>query len=220
MPYLTGAARQVQDSGTPMIRPMILEFPDDPATEHLDAQYMLGDSLLVAPVFSADGSVRYYVPEGRWTDLLDGSTVVGPRWVSGRHGFDSLPLLARPGSVIPIGARDDRPDYDYPDGVALHLFGIESLGSTTVQVPALGGGTGSTFAIEHHRDTVTVRRAEGTGAFSVVLPPGAELADCRGGDALPAADGAGVVVRAVSGTVTITLAETPGPTASQEDSYR
>ena len=43
------------------------------------------------------------------------------------HGFDSLPLLVRPGAVIPIGARDDRPDYDYPDGVALHLFGIEAL---------------------------------------------------------------------------------------------
>ena len=38
-----------------MMRPMVLEFPDDPAAAHLDRQYMLGDDLLVAPVFSADG---------------------------------------------------------------------------------------------------------------------------------------------------------------------
>ena len=43
------------------------------------------------------------------------------------HGFDSLPLLVRPGAVLPIGARDDRPDYDYADGVTLHLFGIDAL---------------------------------------------------------------------------------------------
>ena len=146
--------------------------------------------------------------------------MVGPRWVNALHGFDSLPLLARPGAVIPIGATADRPDYDYPDGVALHLYGIEALGSTTAAVPALGGGTGSTFEIEHHQETVTVHRTEGTGAFSVVLPPGVVVAGCRGGEALPALDDAGVVVRAGSGTVTITLAEAPGPTASQEDSYR
>ncbi len=122
-----------------MLRPMVLEFPDDPATEHVDTQYMLGDSLLVAPVFTADGTVRVYVPEGTWTNLLDGTAVTGPRWVTQQHGFDSLPLLVRPGSVIPIGAQDGKPDYDYPDGVALHLFGLQALTSADVLVPAFGG---------------------------------------------------------------------------------
>src|SRR6478672_10308587 len=205
MPYLAGAARQVQDSGTPMIRPMVLEFPDDPATEHLDAQYMLGDSLLVAPVFTADGTVRYYVPEGRWTDLLDGSTVVGPRWVSGRHGFDSLPLLARPGSVIPIGARDDRPDYDYPDAVALHLFGIDALDSATVRVPALGGGPGSTFAVYRDGNSIVARRLDGDRPWSVVLPAGVDINAVDGAETVPDRAGSGLMLRASNDTFTITL---------------
>ncbi len=49
----------------PVLRPMVLEFPDDPACTHLDQQYMLGDGLLVAPVFNAGGDTAYYVPEGR-----------------------------------------------------------------------------------------------------------------------------------------------------------
>ena len=58
-----------------MLRAMLLEFPDDPTCATLDRQYMLGDSLLVAPVFSADGWVEYYVPEGRWTHYLSGEVV-------------------------------------------------------------------------------------------------------------------------------------------------
>jgi alpha-D-xyloside xylohydrolase len=59
MPYLFNAARQAHERGIPMLRAMILEFPEDPAVEGLDRQYMLGDSLLVAPVFSHAGEVSY-----------------------------------------------------------------------------------------------------------------------------------------------------------------
>ena len=134
MPYLLGAARQVVEHGTPIMRPMAMEFPDDPATEHLSTQYMLGDSLLVAPVFHADGHVRYYVPAGRWTHLLDDRVIEGPRWVTETHGFDSLPLLVRPGAVLPIGAHHDGPEYDHAHGVALHLFEPDALADTTVRV--------------------------------------------------------------------------------------
>src|SRR5215211_3327058 len=75
MPYLYRAAIQSHEKGTPILRAMTLEFPDDPACHSLDRQYMLGDSLLVAPVFSYDGSVSYYVPEGKWTNLLTGNVL-------------------------------------------------------------------------------------------------------------------------------------------------
>ena len=112
MPYLYGAAVIAHREGMPVMRPMAAVYPDDPACAHLDQQYFLGDDLLVAPVFNAEGDVSYYVPPGTWTDLLGGKVAAGPGWVRERHGYDSVPLLARPGSMIPIGARDDRPDYD------------------------------------------------------------------------------------------------------------
>ncbi|MFK9882575.1 TIM-barrel domain-containing protein, partial [Klebsiella pneumoniae] len=52
MPYLYRQAALANECGTPMLRAMMLEFPDDPACDYLDRQYMLGDSVLVAPVFS------------------------------------------------------------------------------------------------------------------------------------------------------------------------
>ncbi|HKU53117.1 MAG TPA: alpha-xylosidase, partial [Nitrospira sp.] len=139
MPYLYGAAIQSHEQGTPMLRAMMLEFPDDPACHYLDLQYMLGDSLLVAPVFSQDGTVQYYVPTGKWTDFLSGRVIEGPRWIKETHDFLSLPLFARPNSVIPIGNRTDRPDYDYRHGVTLQIYQLEEGKQIIAQIPNLEG---------------------------------------------------------------------------------
>jgi alpha-D-xyloside xylohydrolase len=112
MPYLWTAATEAASSGVPMMRAMLVEFPDDRTCWTLDQQYMFGPSLLVAPVFSAEGDVEFYLPAGRWTGLLTGEVVEGGRWVRERHGFDSLPLYVRPGSVLAFG-RDDTFTYDY-----------------------------------------------------------------------------------------------------------
>jgi alpha-D-xyloside xylohydrolase len=134
MPYLMGAARQVTGDGIPMMRAMALAFPDDPGCTHLERQYMLGDDLLVAPVLTASGEVSYYVPAGIWTHFMTGERVTGPRWVTERHGFDSVPLLVRPGAVIPVGSVDDRPDYDYADGVTLRLYEIPDGARVTTAI--------------------------------------------------------------------------------------
>lgn len=122
MPYLAACADEAATDGVPVLRPLLLEFPDDPGVRHIDTQYLLGPSLLVAPVFNATGEVTFYVPEGTWTSLLSGKVVQGPGWRTERHGFDSLPLLVRPDTVLPFGAHSDRPDYDHADGVTLRLY--------------------------------------------------------------------------------------------------
>ncbi|NJP91312.1 alpha-xylosidase [Nonomuraea sp. FMUSA5-5] len=164
MPYLYGAAVQAAAEGLPMMRAMHLEFPHDRGCDHLDAQYLLGPDLLVAPVLSADGDISYYVPEGVWTRLLDGTTVTGPGWRGERHGFDSLPLLVRPGAVIATGARDDRPDYDYADGVTLHAYQFADGATRTVTVPALDGTPAAVFEVSRHGDRLRARRLSGAPA--------------------------------------------------------
>ena len=81
MPYMFSAAVNTHKTGVPTMRAMVLEFPGDIACEDLDRQYMLGDSLLVAPVFTKDGDVTYYLPDGKWTHLLSNETKVGGRWM-------------------------------------------------------------------------------------------------------------------------------------------
>ncbi|ADA67036.1 glycoside hydrolase family 31 [Thermotoga petrophila RKU-10] len=125
MPYIFASAVEAHEMGIPVMRPMILEF-DDPTCLYLDRQYMLGESLLVAPIFSETGEVTYYLPEGVWTHFLTGERIEGGRWRTEKYDYFGLPLFVRPNSVIPAGSVDDRPDYDYADGVTLNVFEISN----------------------------------------------------------------------------------------------
>ena len=169
MPYLYRAAVQAHEHGTPMLRAMALEFPNDPACDYLDLQYMLGDSLLVAPVFSQDGSVSYYVPEGKWTHLLNGNVMEGPRWVQETHGFLSLPLLVRPNSVIPIGNHTDRPDYDFSENVTLQIYQLDEGKSVSVEIPSPEGKIETTFEISREDGEIHIQRNGPAKAWSVSL---------------------------------------------------
>jgi alpha-D-xyloside xylohydrolase len=78
MPYLAEQARVATRNGLPLMRHMILEFPDDERGYDLEDQYMLGDSLLVAPVMTPEDTRSLYLPEGRWEPLWGGAPVNGP----------------------------------------------------------------------------------------------------------------------------------------------
>jgi len=105
-PYLVAAGEEAHRTGRPMMRPMQLEFPGDPAVAQLDRQYLLGPALLVAPVFSAAGDVEYYLPHGRWTNWFTREVVDGGGWRREVHGFDTLPLWVREGAVVPVVGED------------------------------------------------------------------------------------------------------------------
>ncbi|PIM72576.1 alpha-xylosidase [Streptomyces sp. JV178] len=150
-PYLQQAARQAHTTGVPVMRAMVLEFPDDPTAAFLDRQYMLGDDLLVAPVLTDDGTVEYYVPEGTWTNILTGARVTGPRWVRERHDFHTLPLLARPDSVVPFAADDQRPVSAWADGVELRVHAFADGAERTVVIPS-PDGPGETARFHVRRD--------------------------------------------------------------------
>ncbi|MET8232173.1 alpha-xylosidase [Micromonospora sp. NPDC005298] len=174
MPYLAAAAQEAHRDGTPMMRPMIVEFPDDPATAYLDRQYMLGSDVLVAPVLSADGEVTFYVPAGTWTHLTTGAQLTGPAWVTEKHGYDSLPVLARPGAVIPFGSRTDRPDYEWADDVRLRLYAPARGQRTRVRVPSPGHGPGAEFEVRYDGVTASAELVAGTSTGYICEIQGTE----------------------------------------------
>jgi alpha-D-xyloside xylohydrolase len=169
MPYLYRAAVEAHEKGTPMLRAMLLEFPNDPACDYLDLQYMLGDSLLVAPVFSHDGSVQYYVPAGKWTNFFNGQVLEGPRWVRETYDFMSLPLLVRPNLVIPIGSHADRPDYDFSEDVTLQVYQLEDGNQVSTEIPALDGKLATRFDIQRDKKVIHIRRQGPAKAWNVLL---------------------------------------------------
>jgi len=139
MPYLFSAACEASQQGVPMMRAMFIEFPDDPGCLQLDRQYMLGGSILVAPIFNNEGTVQYYLPAGKWTSLISGEKIDGGSWRAEKHDYMSLPLLVRQDSVIAMGSVDDRPDYVYADGVEFHVFELSDGASVNTSVFDMNG---------------------------------------------------------------------------------
>lgn len=169
MPYLYNAARQAHENGTPMLRGMMLEFPNDPGCDYLDQQYMLGDALLVAPVFNYEGVVNYYVPAGRWTNFFTGEVVEGSGWQHATHDFMSLPLMVRPNSVIPLGENERRPDYDYGDGVTLQVYELEDGKTTSTVIPTVTGDVAATFTMKREGRAITVKRQGNIKRWQILL---------------------------------------------------
>lgn len=95
MDYIYDQAKQSVAEGIPLMRPMYMEFPDDPNTATLDRQYMLGSQWLIAPVMAESGEVEYYLPAGKWQHILDSRILAVPengRWMAEKYDFMSLPL--------------------------------------------------------------------------------------------------------------------------------
>jgi Platelet-activating factor acetylhydrolase, isoform II len=69
------------------------------------------------------------------THLQTGATVRGPAWVHEVCDFQTVPVFVRPGPVLPIGARGDRPDYPYDEDVTLRAYEFADGGRTTVAAP-------------------------------------------------------------------------------------
>jgi alpha-D-xyloside xylohydrolase len=169
MPYLWAKAVESHTQGLPLLRAMILEFPQESGCVYLDRQYMLGDALLAAPVFSPAGNLSYYVPAGRWTNILNGETVEGGGWREEHHGYFSLPLLARPNSVIPLGSDSTRPDYDYAGGVCFHVFELDDGQSAAAPVYNTSGAQETCFTISRRGETYTVRNEGAAKPWTLLL---------------------------------------------------
>lgn len=138
MPYIYAKAIEAHKTATPVMRAMLLEFPKDPVAQSCDTQFMLGESLLVAPVFNGEGDVSYFVPSGKWYGLLDGKIreTVDGKYFDEVHDYKSLPLLVRPNSVFVSAGpttKIEKPDYAYNEEFLVNIFEVEE--SKTVQIP-------------------------------------------------------------------------------------
>jgi len=168
MPYIAAAGEEASMTGIPVMRPMYLAFPDDPTTLYLDRQYMLGPDLLVAPVFSSDGEVDFYLPRGHWTNLLTGEVVSGGVWRTEQHRFDSLPLYVRAGATLVTGDGSRGADYDYVDAPVLRVFPGDDA-EQSVSVPT--GRRRATFRVTQTSRAVCITSRD-VAEFSAAIADG------------------------------------------------
>jgi len=177
LPYMYTLSAEATKTGVGAIRPLALEYPDDPvtATDTVKYEFLVGKDFLVAPVY-ADTETRdgIYLPAGTWVDYWSGKTYTGPTTINGYHApLDTLPLFVRAGAIVPMWPQGtlswqnrDKGELDYDvyakstnafelyedDGVTRQYAGGRSA-RQQVQVVAEGTGYGNT--------TITVGASKG-----------------------------------------------------------
>jgi alpha-glucosidase len=104
LPYTYTLAWQAHEDGLPLMRPLVLNYPDDPRVWALGHQFLWGDDLLVAPV-TREGATTWavYLPAGVWYDFWTGARHAGPGGITVEAPLERLPLFVRAGAIIPMG---------------------------------------------------------------------------------------------------------------------
>jgi len=103
IPYLTLAGQRCVEDGKPVLRPLLLEHEADLTAWHIDDQYYLGDSFLVAPIMNDVGKRDVYLPGGEWIDFWTGEKHVGERWLRGIVSpLERMPVFVKAGSRVPV----------------------------------------------------------------------------------------------------------------------
>lgn len=142
IPYLQGCALEAHRTGMPVMRSMVLSFPEDRVSWQFDQQYMLGGSLLAAPVVVPGGKARFYLPAGRWFDIWNHIWLDGPGYFERDEPLETIPVFGREGTILPLGPAvqhtgELKPELDLEE---VWAFGTPRQG---MQLPGLEIGVSS-----------------------------------------------------------------------------
>ncbi len=130
-PYLYSMAWETHNAGLPMLRPLLLEFPEDPLAARVDDAYMLGSALLVAPIFSETRQPvarSIYLPAGTWFDFWTDGSLSGGQVITRMADLATLPLYVRAGTILPLAPERMFIGDELPNTLTLEVYpGVENV---------------------------------------------------------------------------------------------
>ena len=203
MPYLYKTSVDTSRSGVPTMRSMVLEFTGDRNCWYLDKQYMLGDNLLVAPIFNDESVGSFYLPQGTWTDFFTGEEIMGGVWTEKTYDYLHLPLMVRENSIVALGSCDDKPDYDYADGVELRVYALADNQECSTVVYDMQQKADLQVSITKSADTITIKAENAGGKPYTVRLVNVQAASASG--AAMTVDGKDTILTPEADKVTVTL---------------
>ena len=121
MPYVYAQAKDCSERGLPMVRALLVEFPDDPGAWLVEDEYMFGSQLLVAPLLESGNSRIVYLPKGKWIDYQSGKVYDGGYQTLTAGRIPAI-ILVRDGSIIPYAPLAQRTDQIQWDKVELKTY--------------------------------------------------------------------------------------------------
>lgn len=108
IPYIYNEATFSSRTGLPLMRPLLLEYPEEKECFKWPYEYFFGRSFLVAPVvYEGVSSLEVYLPPGKWVDFWTGHELLGPQVVHCRVPLDAIPVFVRAGSIVPLNLDQD-----------------------------------------------------------------------------------------------------------------
>ena len=102
LPYIYTAIEETSRTGVPLMRPMFLEFPNQPEISLNQDEFIFGNSLLVAPkVWEFDAPYNVILPAGDWYDYWTGAKMAAGKTLEVNPPLDSLPVYVKAGTILP-----------------------------------------------------------------------------------------------------------------------
>jgi alpha-D-xyloside xylohydrolase len=201
LPYLYSYAERAPETGIPVMRPLVLEFQNDRGVHGIGDQFMMGENLLLAPVFDPDGYVEVYLPPGRWVDYWSGDTYEGGQTLSLRVDLDEMPVFLRAGTITPTTA----PTESVPEGAFedVTLRVVLEEGNTDAAFEYADGDVAGAIRVRADEDHEAL-------AFGFDAENGCSLAPARFDATVEGVDG-------VPGTVTVEARDGRAETLARVD---
>lgn len=124
IPYLYDLYHQEEQDGLPIMRPLVLNYQDDPQVRNLNDEYMVGTELLVAPVVEQGQTSRQvYLPKGEWVDFWSGVEYSGKTTILVDAPLDKLPLFVKKDTLLPWGKATSHVSDEPDKSMTFRLFG-------------------------------------------------------------------------------------------------
>jgi len=104
LPYIYSLGHDAYNTGAPIMRPLVMEFPADTTVANMTDEWLVGKGLLAAPVLAEGGKRSIYLPADTWYDYHTGEVITGPKTISVDKALDEIPVYVRAGTILPVGA--------------------------------------------------------------------------------------------------------------------
>ena len=123
MPYIYTLASRTWFEDYTLMRPLVMDYPDDVVACNTDDQFFLGDALMICPVYTYKARSReVYLPEGLWYDFRSEQPLEGGRRLVAEAPYEHIPIYARAGEIIPLGREVEYTAQEQDHALTLHVY--------------------------------------------------------------------------------------------------
>ena len=165
IPYYYSLAYEAHTTGIPLMRPLVMEFPQDPNVVNLSDQWLMGSGLLAAPILTTNNQRSVYLPAGDWYVFGANAKLGGGRTIVATARLDQIPVYVRAGTILPLGPVIQHTD-EHPGGpLELQVYPgrngtftlVEDDGETTAYLNGQFRQTTFTWNNDAHRLSWKIR---------------------------------------------------------------